>query len=440
MDKKRAFVYSLNIIQLVAFFVLFITLIGNATTFKELYDNHVNLFPEGKVLKYQSTFQSDDYIKEKKHYSDIEKILNGFKENGDITSIINVNYQDNKFREISDVKSVKINMDFMKRYPLKIKSGRNFKESELSGEEKVIPIIIGSDLEGRLSIGDELTDIINNKSQRVEGDKLITEIPSYNYKRIENYYKYKVIGIAEPNTMVYLDENINDVSSGYRNNLIYVGNYKLDAKIYQNNVFDEELSNEYGNDQGIGIVECKSKDVTNNIKDVLNRELSARDNLGILASSVQNNDMLQDLRRGFITSLIFALVFIAFSLLGVIGTMIYSINDRRKEFGILMSQGATKNHLIVKNILDIGIILIIAVVISLGVTVLLRNNVDKELVTFGEEYFKEISYNNTKYLYVINGVLIKYVGGISLLIVFISSLPIIYKIKKFTVVELIRGK
>lgn len=441
MKKRRYFIYGLNIIQLVVFFVLLITLIGSLASYKEIYSNYINLFPEDRVLNFASSIADVNPDKEKELFESMEPVLDRLIEEGEILYIFDMQYREDFFKEIEGIYSTSINESFLERYPIKIESGRSFTKEEIentvSGD--VIPIIIGSNLKDKFKIGDELTEKIISNDTKVVGDKIVTEIEAYKYKKIKDIYKYKVVGIAEANTMVYLD-TVNELSSKYTDNMIYMANYKEKVEIYMDNIFDKKTSDEYGVRQWIGFIESPTKEASARVLKILNSELKARNNMGYVYYPSKDNMVFKQLREAYMSSLILCVIFSIFSIVGVIGSIIYSIKDRRKEYGILSALGATKRYIIMKNTLTVIALMIISIIIALGITVILRNDITSRQVIEITNGATDVFANSEKYLYVINENLLKCLGLAFVVVATISSIPILYKIRKYVIVDLIRGR
>ncbi|MGL4848582.1 MAG: ABC transporter permease [Clostridium sp.] len=437
MRKKQYFIYGLNIVQVSIFFFLLITLTGSLSGYKELYNRYKNFFDEGRTLMYQGTFESMDYEREEKLTKEIDNIVDEFIKKDKITFKFNPQYSIGMFKELESSHSTKVSNEFLKRYPIDIKEGRNFTDEELDGiSGDIIPVIIGNDLKDRFNIGDVLEQNIGEDSKIIDNE-IVTKISETDEKIVRKLYKFKVVGIAEPNTMAYLDSS-DAVLSGYRDDMIYYPNYKEETKIYKG----EKLISKNKDTiiSGFSYIETKTEEDTKEILEVLNTELKNRDNLGYVYYPEKDNLTLKSLRESYITLLIFCGVFITFSIIGVIGSMIYSIRESEKEYGILSALGAKKRYLIAKNLIKVLALLVVSLVLALGVTAILRGYMLEQEAMLIMEGFSESTIQANKYLFLIDGNLIKNMG-IALLMVFTtSSIPIVYKISSYNIVDLIRGK
>lgn len=141
MKLKIYFIYLLNIIQIIVFFLIVIFSLGYIQTHKERYTkmNEV-MIPERTLLydgssdnlNFSERLTEDQY---RKKYKSIKELINKSVENGDISYIIASSFIKRDFtrRGEDDYYSTEISEDYLKRYPLEIYSGRNFESEEIDG-------------------------------------------------------------------------------------------------------------------------------------------------------------------------------------------------------------------------------------------------------------------------------------------------------------------
>lgn len=391
------------------------------------------------MLKFQNTIETLDLDEETKLYASMKPVLEELVNGGEISSIIDVTYDIDFFENTKNTYCTVINKEFLDRYPVEVEGGRSFTDKEIQGEIEgnYVPIIIGNNLKSKYKVGDILSEKLNG-NEKIEGDRIIHEVDEFKYKMIRPYYKYKVIAIAEPNTMVYLDE-ANELESKYMDNMIYICNHNPNVEIYIDGILDNKLSEEYGERNWIGFVESHTKEASSKVKEKLNAELKSRNNMGYMYYPTKDNTMLKELKVGYMSSLILCFIFSIFSIVGVIGSTIYSIKDRRKEYGIISALGAKKRYIILENTLKVIAMLAISLVLALGISAILRNDIVNAQTVEAMHQTSDILITD-KYLFVINKELMKVLAGVFALVGIISSIPIVYKVKSYSVVDLIRGK
>lgn len=441
MKKKRIFIYSLNIIQLVVFFLVFICNVGVSNYYKEIY-NKINgiLFTDRTMVYEGISTEVMDLDSNNYDISSIKDKINSFIKNNQINSFLVLN--SNKGEGfISNNKSegfdtIMVYKEYLSRYPLEVALGRNFTEKELQGVESInIPIIIGYNLKDQYKIG-EIIEVPVPKNSEIKDDKIITKVEDN--KIISPNFKYEVIGIAKPNTMIRFGSQLPyDVE--YSDNIIYSVGKKQTVSIYSNDILVSELQiNEikelYGlkGGQGTYLIECSSKEVYKGIKDKLNEELKKNKISGHFIDIEDNSSLKAEYKKIYMFTSILGAILSVFVLTGLICTLLYTLEGRKKEFGVLIALGLTKRKIQFKNIRITFTIVTLGLVIALGISYIIRE------ILLKSDFWREDNFFNN--LFLIDKALLSNLIIIQLILIFICSLPILLKIKKYTVIELIRGK
>lgn len=227
------------------------------------------------------------------------------------------------------VNSLMVNSAALNEFPFEIFKGRSFTEEELidiSKHSKDIPVILGHDFSGYLAIGDNI--------------------------KIYETLNGVVVGILKPNQLnpgnimsgnrfISLDKYI-AIPDGY----IQVGEYLTGAGLL---LFHKNTSKEY--------INSISNDIRNEFKK-LNSKVDVRDfteDVNALSDSYLHS--LKD--SLMIATIITIFIFISFTIVILNGILI-----RKKEFAIHYLAGGTTSYIALRIIYELGIINVIAFIIS----------------------------------------------------------------------------
>ncbi|MDU2107084.1 ABC transporter permease [Clostridium sp.] len=436
---RKKFMYMLNLIQLTVFTLILIANLGILISYKNLYKQAADLMDIDKNIIYNCvTIEGEEPEVSYSKINSLYKYSLDLKEKGLIKSAYknvtgNSNIDFEGFEENFDVAIVYD--EFLKRFPIEIAVGRGFTEEELKGIKGAseVPIIIGYGLKDKFNVGDILTPPLLENDRR-EGKYIVRDSGDLTTYTLE--IKYKVIGVAKPHTMVYLGNSI-PYTSSYRDDFIYMSNSIGETKGFRNNevVFEtegREIEEEIYYSQNPIIVECYDKNEVEGVENLLNNKVEEVALEGEFVLVEDGNSEIQQYRNLFMTSLVLSSVLIFFSLTGLISLIRYTMEQRKKEFGIYLSVGATKEYIALKNMKFIGSLI--------GISLVLATIISKILKVIMEKYLslEELAFYSN--IFVFNKELII---GLALLfgcVFVISLIPIINKVKKYSVVELIRGK
>lgn len=228
-----------------------------------------------------------------------------------------------------------VSKEFMKDYKLKIKEGRSFSEEDYNlntviNEES---IIIGYNLSKYLKVGDIIID-------KQSFDKGIIE------------RRYKVIGVAERGNLINIKTGSSSSLAAINldDNAIYKPFNKIKAAVIDENNrviegFIDEFEEALYSAQNM-FIEVEDKKTIDRIQDEV-QGLMDNYNLPYKVNkhSEESSGILEETKNSVMEAATFAIVITLLSVIGIVGTLLFSIKGRFREFGIRISQGATVNSL-----------------------------------------------------------------------------------------------
>lgn len=438
---KRKLTTCIMILQLTLCIICFLVLCQFINYYNTRHKIYSKIIDEGHTIVVDSsTFDKD--VKRKKHTLDeIFKL----KDSGILSDALIVSKMNDPFKVNGKFYSCyQLTDNLFKKLDISIDKGRNFTVEEFKDttNSEEIPVIVGSQLGKYLRVG----DTISNK---------------YNYSDDNGEYSYertlRVIGIATPGTVptfgaspsiagifindyaiyaplrtwkYYLKDKSVDkflINKTIINNNAYGIKYELQGDLiisYQSDYFDALLNNDFQ------LLVEPNRD-TEAVTEIVN-DICKKNNSSIRFETLKNsNEIMNELFiQGMFAIITFTIILFTFSIAGIIGTTLYSINLRRKEFGIRISQGATLNEI---SYLVLGEILfknITALILAIIPFKFLELYVNKHLGTVVE------------YTYLVNmdSKILLIVFGLFLFSTLITSIIPIGRIIKLNVVDLFRGR
>ncbi|GFZ32668.1 hypothetical protein CSC2_31940 [Clostridium zeae] len=351
--RKRRFSTRLIIAQLSICIVSFLFLFQLVNYYNERYNRYNNIFEANRTLtyaKYSSgpsssamAFQTMDYLNTLKNKGKISDIMI-YRPYSARLVINNENYL-----------CYQVSSGFFNKLNINIAKGRSFTDDELdyTKYKEDLPIIIGSKLGEILKVGDVISDSYDHDLGKFTG----------HYKR-----NFKVVGIAKPGSLATFITSTSDLMNMFINDYgiysplgyyKYYTTYKTEAK--------ENIAQAIEGQKKLGLgYEVKDNTIITEHSDyvsaIVNFDFQVVVNKGESVDSVKamlakyNNEIkggykIQDIKstNGTISNvfrqleiglLTLTIVLFFFSIVGITGTTLYSINLRHKEFGIRLSQGA----------------------------------------------------------------------------------------------------
>ncbi|PRR80185.1 FtsX-like permease family protein [Clostridium liquoris] len=387
----------------------------------------------------RSSYNSDNFSKIKDELNDLIKLKN----NGYISEI----------RVLSKGGSLRVNNTYYPYYQasegfflklnIKMDKGRMFNHEELTqlGPFEEIPIIIGHNLGKVLKIGDTLEETYKYNDSEITGE----------YKKV-----FKVIGIAKPSSLITLPANATIFDIFINDNAIYaplsVWKYYLTDKTKNKSYINRSISNqkkynlkyEVNNDKIVlyndefisSILNMDFQIITNENKNIdtikqICNNVSKKNgsNLKFIKLQDKNKPIIELLNQSFIGILVFSIILFLFSITGIIGTTLYSINSRKKEFGIRISQGSTLygianlifSEILITNIISSIIVILPFKVLETYINKYLSNNIELS-------YLLSFDFKNLLQVFML-----------VLATTILSSIIPIKKIAKLNIVDLLKG-
>ena len=370
---KKKLIFILVALQL-SFGLYMITSASSIIIDKKIKENNfLNLF------NYKNTFvvkqsaekknqQSKDYFKNYSDLNNLEITFNDLKNNRIIKNAkvffsfplkidgLDQNANDKylklnsagQFKQFYQLTSkILVNSDFISNYDIKIKEGRNLKDSDfnLNYNNEEIPILIGLDYKGKVNIG----DTFNHVAYTYDSSNFIGGVKEINIT-------FKVVGIMQKHAIPSLL-----AKSNFIENVVYSDSLVVIPTVKGISDFSTGLSI---NDLGV-FIELYDNSKISFVEDTLNNNLK---NTGLYVSSYylkKDYDAIKsNLQQDVVSSLILGITVTLISVIGITSIIIGELYRRRKEFGIRICLGATISNLCKEIFVEIGLICISSMILS----------------------------------------------------------------------------
>ncbi|MEG1482443.1 ABC transporter permease [Clostridium sp.] len=305
-----------------------------------------------------------------------------------------------------------IDKNFHNKYDFKVVEGRTFEDDDFNKDYKkeTIPILVGNEFLGNVNLGDiyEITDYSSVKKDAL-GKKEI--------ELIKGKVKFEIVGFLDKEAIPITTTKMNNIAS----QIIYSDAITIIPAVKDFLGFGTGVAL---GDMG-AYVECYENLIENTVKEKMDNfinEYIKEHNLDVeLQSNVKNIDSENKsistfLENNSTNSKILGYTLVFLSVIGIAATILGDIKNRRKEFGIKLSQGASLKILCKELVFEVILLVLLSIIISTAFIV-------------------------SKYGF--SGMNIKLIVGniIELFIVtlIISVLPIL-TIRKMNVIDLLRGR
>ncbi|MGL5615526.1 MAG: hypothetical protein ACRDD2_04745 [Sarcina sp.] len=244
---------------------------------------------------------------------------------------------------------IMLNENFYNQYNLNISEGRGFtsKDFEVKGYEENVPIILGEDYKDLVSLGHTVEITVPNfDSAESEGVNLT----------------FEVIGFYKHNDIPLLGQRIGVLSNIQYSNAF--GIFPLITDVTALNY--QPLLAQYGIFVDIG-----NKNNLSNVQERINNLINT-DGYNLLVENFYNDysKIKTSLDSDVFNSLIIAIIFTIFSILGFISVIIARLYNRKNEFAIKLSSGATIKNLIFEIIFENIFICLISTLLSITLVIL----------------------------------------------------------------------
>lgn len=437
---KRKLSTSLMIFQLTSCVLCFLILCQFIYYYNTRYKLYTEIMDEDHTIVVDQSTVDKDLKRKKKTLDEIFKL----KDSGVISEISIVSKMGESF-EIGEkyYPCYQLSENMLNKLNIELEKGRSFTKDELevSTYRQEIPIIIGNRLGNYLKVGDTVSTAYNYADENGE----------YCYKRI-----LKVIGIAKYGKLVTFAASSNPADIFINDYGIYaplsVWKYYLKDNTHKSIIIERNIESKkaFGLQYELQdnlmisnnsdyleallhdrfqILISQDRD-TEAVKEIIN-DICKKNKANIRFQTLkQTNEIMGSLfSQGLLAILTLTIILFVFSIAGIIGTTLYSINMRRKEFGIRISQGATLNDiafLILKEILLNNVLALILAVTSFKLV---------------ELYISKYLGSKVEYTYLVsvNFSILMMVFGMILFSSLVTSIIPMRRIMRLDVIELIRG-
>lgn len=348
-----------------------------------------------KIYEELEKLKSEGVINKNKIYFTYFPKIKGLKD------LVKDEYRNYEGEVISDyAATLMVNYDFISGYDLEIDEGRGFIEEDfkLDYRKENIPIIIGKDYKEKTKIGDVFKE---NVVAGYEGE-------GENFKVISKDINYEIVGYYDNNAIPTIFSKTS-----------FIERIRLtDSFMILPTVKDSQYDNEIIALDDLGcFVELGN---INNLKYIEERIKPILEEYELISTVQYIKDeytsVKEVLLRDVINSVVLGGILTFLSIIGLMSVLIGEIRDRKKEFGIRLSYGATTMDICKELIIEVLLMLSISSVLSLG-GMFLKNP-----------------------LTVLNIRIIVYnIIFILILSLLIGIIPIV-KLRKANVIELMRGE
>lgn len=292
---------------------------------------------------------------------------------------------------------VLVNNEYVRNNALKVVEGRTFTEEDFNIDPRVdaIPILVGNDYKGKVKIGDTFEQEVRIDVQDNSQDL---------YK-----VKFEIIGILDINQLPTIFSKQNLITAvNYSNGItviptmskcfyfsegVVLGDFGVFITIKDNSKFS--------------LLEKRAKEITTEYN---------HDNCNMINMKEDLESNVGNLERGLYQSVILGIVLTFLSVVGIASVMIGNLNGRKKEFGIKISQGASIKTLSKEIFYEVILTVLWATILSLIIL-----------------FFRKLKSAFTIELILANIVFIT-------IITILIALPIVLKVRKMNVVDLVRGE
>ncbi|EMA6341815.1 ABC transporter permease [Bacillus cytotoxicus] len=250
---------------------------------------------------------------------------------------------------LSNLKGFFIDKNFLNHFHFKVEKGRSFVEDDfIKGSNKRIPVVLGDNYKKLYKIGDE----IRGNIQHLETFVIIGFLE-------KNYYFVKGINSLEP---INLD---NYMVIPYQNPIpkdeFFIGNF--DTRIIHSFIITNNK------EETMNLIQEKSR----NLNLYTFNLVSYKDKLSNIVEFISSETKY----TGFLFSII-----TLFSILGIVTSIMNSIQHRMKEFGVHILVGATLKDITLRIIIETAIVVIAGFLISTLLAYLLLGNISYIAWTF----------------------------------------------------------
>lgn len=282
--------------------------------------------------------------------------------------------------EFNNIKVVQISKEYINNFNLKVESGRSFSSDDFNDKD-IIPVILGANYKGIYKVGDVFD--------------------FYDYE-VDEMRKIEVIGILNEDSYYYNQTDIEILDD----QIIYA---KSDINLSSSN------ENIY---KGITFIHL----ITDNKDEALVNIQNKCKELGLFTISLQGSDecmeiVISELNKEVFSSLSISACILLFIIISITTIQMNLVEVRINEFVVHLLSGATKRDIVIRCIYSNCIYLITGIVFG----AIIKYNISNKSVI--------------NYLGEVNIIL----GGVFLVLLFLTSILPCLKIKNIEINQAIRG-
>lgn len=244
-----------------------------------------------------------------------------------------------------------IDENILKRYSFKVSEGRELNKDDFNIDYKkeTVPILLGQDYKGRVSIGDTFSE-----KKVIEYDE--------EGNSIKDDVKFEVVGFLETDsTFTFLSKRTFFQEVTFSNSIVIIP--EVESVVFYSSAISSH-------DVGL-FVQGNENSKKADIEDYANKIIKSVDPDNLYSYKAQVTYLKEDiekvdtnLQNDINVKILLGTVLTILSLVGITTTILGNIKNRRKEFGTRLSAGATIKRLCQELVYEVLIMTTMAIVIS----------------------------------------------------------------------------
>ncbi|WP_125154774.1 FtsX-like permease family protein [Clostridium rectalis] len=344
--KKRRAIYILILLQM-TFYIYTVMSFFNLYEFRNEFIKKLDTSITSEGRYYFLPYQSEFYVDEEQSKEDKLELLNFIKSDhrvlgiGSFRTVLLPSYNINNFDKIfesfkvenfqnnnGNVILLKIDYDYFKLMNLSCVKGNIFKKEDFYNDNVIYPIIVGHNFKKYYNLGDEL--------------------------HIDENLKYKIIGFLPKDYTVYLSSTVMNMENA--NSIIICPE---DIQLKDNaGILKEKF---FG---GIQFVFRNNVDYEKSINDFYKKSNELNIKINFIKFKDNVHHFYNALEPTIKIELFKVIVFFILTLVGVISLLLYLLNIRKKEFGVLICTGIKLGKLLFLILCEWFILILISYFIS----------------------------------------------------------------------------
>lgn len=247
--------------------------------------------------------------------------------------------------------NIVIDKEMYKRYPIEVTSGRALELKDFDKDYKTenIPILLGSDYEGKFKLGEKFTE-----DTAVDRDS--------SGRNIVEKVTFEVVGFYKDNSVItFFDKEKLFQAVNFSNSIVVIPQVR-DCMDYSSEsaMSDVGVFVELGNNYDIKLLETSIKEIIKeadpqNKYKLETSTVSLKEDMGNIDDNLQNNINTKLLLGSILTML---------SVIGITTSILGEIRGKRREFGVRIASGASIRELCKEIVYEIMIMIGISIVLA----------------------------------------------------------------------------